>query len=70
MLSGFVDGDDVSYETVKTSVPMVFAQKPEYETFGEDVRESNPGLFATNPLLPPTPSMRSEPIIQLCRNCF
>ena len=31
---------------------MVFAQKPEYETFGEDVRESNPGLFATNPLLP------------------
>ncbi len=47
-----VDGDDVSYETVKTSVPMVFAQKPEYKTFGEDVRESNPGLFATNPLLP------------------
>lgn len=47
-----VDGDDISYETVKTSVPMVFAQKPEYESFGEDVAAENPDLFAAEPVLP------------------
>ncbi len=46
------EGDDVSYQTVKTLIPMLCAQIPEYEDFSTDVAASNPGIFTVTPTLP------------------
>ena len=44
-----VDGDDVSYDKVKISVPMLFVQKPNLNDFSSEAYENNKSSFSSAP---------------------
>ncbi len=46
------DGDSVTYDTVKTEIPMLFVQVKHTETFASDVTGENKDTFDVTPVLP------------------
>lgn len=41
--------EDIKYETVKTSIPMLFVQTNAFEQLGDDMKEKNSSAFTTAP---------------------
>lgn len=39
----------ISYESVKTEIPMLFVQTKSYDTFGKDIQSKNTSVFSTEP---------------------
>ena len=46
------DGDKVKYDTVKNTIPMLFVQIEQTDSFGSDVKKENSNEFAAEPALP------------------
>ena len=45
------EGNETVYETVETQIPMLFVQKDNLETFGEEMKDNNKGAFTSEPTL-------------------